>query len=720
MDTWLRRVAYNKILRWLAKIGIYIATFTIILSMVGMERIPEQVNYFDSADFRELFVKKAGYVRDWIVRYDEDKIFSQVTQNQIDRYIQNSGRDISQEEAIEGILADRNNYYSTIQNELVLTNKNLDYFAMDVTTGRYVTNMEGSSTEEMMKEITSRSNYLIGNGYYILNLKYGSEYQTSYYSDQYAVDMNYYAGEMFEGQGNYRVYMALKEELVTGDDFYVGYKYSKKCEELKRQFYNMCVAAVIMDIILAIYYLGTIERKMVTSEEGTKEKGLSRVPFEIQLIIAMVGFFFYSINLAGMYKVNSPVMTIDIEGVKLKGLGVILYFITCLLPTFMELSIVSSWVKRMKNRSFLEHIWIFRLVRDLYHTSKSKTKTTLMVSFFIGINIIVDIMLYSASGEMIYRYGLIAFLPIFLWNLIGGVLLVKLITDYRKIFMVAKAITEGELDKKVELGMTYPMLEEMAVTVNSMGTGLEKAVGESIKSERLKTELITNVSHDLKTPLTSIISYIDLLKGEAIENATAREYINVLDERSHRLKQLVEDLVEASKAITGNLKADMQFLRLDELIGQAIGEYQDRMELIGLIPVTDKLEEVCILADGRHMWRVVENLLSNVCKYAMPHTRVYIEVYSEGEYGYCTIKNISKEPLNIDPNELTERFVRGDASRTTEGSGLGLAIAQSLLIIQQGLLEITIDGDLFKIQIKVPLAKIDEEILEKKQDENLL
>jgi len=183
---------------------------------------------------------------------------------------------------------------------------------------------------------------------------------------------------------------------------------------------------------------------------------------------------------------------------------------------------------------------------------------------------------------------------------------------------------------------------------------------------------------------------------------------------------IIRDLVEASKAITGNLKADMQFLRLDELIGQAIGEYQDRMELIGLVPVTDKLEEVYILADGRHMWRVVENLLSNVCKYAMPHTRVYIEVYSEGEYGYCTIKNISKEPLNIDPNELTERFVRGDASRTTEGSGLGLAIAQSLLIIQQGLLEITIDGDLFKIQIKVPLAKLDEEILEKKQDESLL
>lgn len=258
------------------------------------------------------------------------------------------------------------------------------------------------------------------------------------------------------------------------------------------------------------------------------------------------------------------------------------------------------------------------------------------------------------------------------------------------------------------------MLTEMAETVNSMGTGLEKAVGECIKSERLKTELITNVSHDLKTPLTSIISYIDLLKGENIENATAREYINVLDERSHRLKQLVEDLVEASKAVTGNLKAEVQVLRLDELVGQALGEYQDRMESGGLVVVSDKMQEVWAMADGRHMWRIIENLFSNVCKYAMPQTRVYIEVYSDDNYGYCTIKNISKEPLNIDPNELTERFVRGDASRTTEGSGLGLAIAQSLILIQEGLLDIAIDGDLFKVTIKIPLAKLQEISLDNK------
>ncbi len=319
---------------------------------------------------------------------------------------------------------------------------------------------------------------------------------------------------------------------------------------------------------------------------------------------------------------------------------------------------------------------------------------------------------------------------------------------------------EGELDKKIELGKTLPMLTELATSINSIGTGLEKAVGESIKSERLKTELITNVSHDLKTPLTSIISYIDLLKAEQIENETAREYIEVLDERSHRLKQLVEDLVEASKAVTGNLKANLEILRFDELVGQAIGEYLDRIEASNLTLVYHKMEETWVLADGRHMWRVIENLFSNVCKYAMPQTRVYIEMYEvtlvyhkmeetwvladgrhmwrvienlfsnvckyampqtrvyiemyEGEgYSYCTIKNISKDLLNIDPNELTERFVRGDASRTTEGSGLGLAIAQSLIILQGGSLEIGIDGDLFKVIVKMPIAKKETITLEK-------
>lgn len=716
MDTWLKKLMRNRFLKWFVKVGIYVTTFVIILSIVGMIEIPEQESYFDSTEFRELFVKKAGYVRDWIVRYDEEKIFSEVTQEQIDRFIENSGKEMTEQEAVEGILADRRNYYSTIQNELVLTNKNLDYFAIDVTTGRYLTNMEGSSTEEMMRELTNRSNYLIGNGYYILNLKYGSPHQISYYSDQYAMDMNYYAGEVFEGQGNYRIYMALKEKLIPGDDFYVGYHYAISYEKQKSNFYNMCVSAVILDIVLLIYWVLVTEYGEETSEDKERKGKYSqfdKLPIEVQLAIAGLGVMLYLFSIGFMIGTPSPVMNVSLQGIRYKMLGIILFFVLSMIPTLLELAVISSWVRHIKNRRFLEQIWSYRLVRDLYMTAGSKAKTTIIIILVIMINSLADYLIFSLGGTLYFGYGTVALIPIIEWNLLGGVFLIKWLVDYRKIFKVAKAITEGELDRKVELGPTLPMFDEMAQTVNSMGDGLEKAVGESIKSERLKTELITNVSHDLKTPLTSIISYIDLLKGENIENKMAKDYINVLDERSHRLKQLVEDLVEASKAVTGNLKADIQILRFDELIGQALGEYQDRLELAGLMVVTDKMEEVYTYGDGRHMWRVIENLLSNVCKYAMPHTRVYIEVYSKDNYGYCTIKNISKEALNIDPNELTERFVRGDTSRTTEGSGLGLAIAQSLLILQQGMLEITIDGDLFKVTVKVPKAEMDELLLQK-------
>ena len=184
MVIWLKKLVYSKTSKSLTLIGIYITIFIVILSSIGMRMIPRQTNYLDSMEFKEKFVKKAGYVRDWIVRYNEDVIFSEVTPSQIDKYIENSGRDISREEAKNEILADRNNYYSTIQNELVMTNKNLDYLAIDMRTGRQETNMQEGSTDEIIKKLTNRSNYLIGNGYYILNLKYGTGQRVSYYSDQ--------------------------------------------------------------------------------------------------------------------------------------------------------------------------------------------------------------------------------------------------------------------------------------------------------------------------------------------------------------------------------------------------------------------------------------------------------------------------------------------------------------------------------------------------------
>ena len=240
----------------------------------------------------------------------------------------------------------------------------------------------------------------------------------------------------------------------------------------------------------------------------------------------------------------------------------------------------------------------------------------------------------------------------------------------------------------------------------SISRGLKAAVTEQVKAERLKTDLITNVSHDLKTPLTSIISYVDLLKRENIENPRVQEYITVLEQKSSRLKNLTEDLVEASKASSGNITLDLIPIHYTEILQQSLGEFEDKLAARSLqVLTTLPQEDVLILADGRQLFRVLENLLNNCCKYALLGSRIYIELQKDEEIATFTMKNISEAPLNVSPEELTERFVRGDVSRSTEGSGLGLSIAKSLTKLMNGKMKIEIDGDLYKVSLSFPLVK---------------
>lgn len=270
---------------------------------------------------------------------------------------------------------------------------------------------------------------------------------------------------------------------------------------------------------------------------------------------------------------------------------------------------------------------------------------------------------------------------------------------FKQIVKGGHAIAEGDVDYKIN---SLPMRGEMrglAEDLNSIAGGLGKAVEQRIKSERLKTELITNVSHDIKTPLTSIINYVDLLKKEPLEGK-AVEYADILEKHANRLKKLTLDLIEASKAATGNITPELVPVNLCELVNQAVGEYSEKLEEGNIAPVVDMPEEArYIMADGKLFWRVIDNLLSNAAKYSQPGTRLYISVTDRAGQVVLDMKNISRERLNIAPEELTERFVRGDSSRHTEGSGLGLNIAKSLTELQKGTFAIEIDGDLFKAEV---------------------
>jgi signal transduction histidine kinase len=320
--------------------------------------------------------------------------------------------------------------------------------------------------------------------------------------------------------------------------------------------------------------------------------------------------------------------------------------------------------------------------------------------YFIGYEFVQTFLRYLFGTGAVLEIVLLIFKLIVL-----GLLIFEGIQRQRLLEGV-QAMAEGNGEGTIPVEHLYQGNRELAEAVNDLGEGLRNALQEQMKSERMKADLITNVSHDLKTPLTSIINYVDLMKREQIDNPRAQEYLQVLDQKSQRLKQLTDDLVEASRASSGNVTLQLEKIDLKEILLQTSGEFEERFAARGLTLVADYPKDpLYVEADGRRLWRIIENLYRNVEKYAMPNTRVYLNIRQEEEMASISMKNISEQPLNISAEELMERFVRGDESRTTEGSGLGLSIARDLTELQNGSFDIYLDGDLFKVTVAFPLVE---------------
>lgn len=292
--------------------------------------------------------------------------------------------------------------------------------------------------------------------------------------------------------------------------------------------------------------------------------------------------------------------------------------------------------------------------------------------------------------------------PLFIWCLVFAALVIYCGYSYGVIQKGIKRLQSGNLNEKINTEWLFGSFKTIAEDLNALADVVQLAAEKQLKAERMKTELITNVSHDIKTPLTSVINYIDLLQQPHTEEE-GEAYLEVLSRQSARLKKLVEDLMDMSKASSGNMAVNVTTVDAVETVNQALGEFADKLEAANLTPVFRMLDgQLQMQADGRITWRVLSNILSNVVKYALPGTRVYLDLKKEDRWVVLSVKNISREELNISAEELTERFVRGDASRNTEGSGLGLNIAQSLMRLQKGSLELTVDGDLFKVTLVFP------------------
>lgn len=370
----------------------------------------------------------------------------------------------------------------------------------------------------------------------------------------------------------------------------------------------------------------------------------------------------------------------------------------CLAGVFMALCMTTA--ARIKTGTLFKNTLIYKLCTGIgtgatgfLNSISGAWRFSLAFAGYLLINALLSYRFFT-------RGGFFTFLILLAIN--GGALylLLNMIRQMRTLSAAGQAMANGDLSYCVDTSNMKREFREHGENLNSIGRGMAIAVNERMKSERFKTELITNVSHDLKTPLTSIVTYIDLLQKKDIQDEKAKEYIDTIARQSKKLKKLTEDLIDASKASSGALNVNMERVNISELLRQSSAEYGERMEAVNITPVVNMPEEdIYVRADGRLMWRVVENLLQNICKHGMPGTRAYLEARTENGRAVVSFKNISQQQLNIPVEELLERFVQGDESRSRGGSGLGLSIAESLTELMKGKLKLSLDGDLFKVEL---------------------
>lgn len=363
-----------------------------------------------------------------------------------------------------------------------------------------------------------------------------------------------------------------------------------------------------------------------------------------------------------------------------------LLFVICL--SIVSLATVLSVIKKIKGRCLAQNSLIVRVIRYFANAFKESEHILLKVIAVLVIGAIL-----SATG-----YGLIAVLILIF------VFAPKYVKKYMEVRKGVAEVRRGNLEYKIPV-TSNGELDRMAVDINEISGASSVAIQNELKNQRMKTDLISNVSHDLKTPLTSMVTYVDLLKKEGLDSPDAPQYLNIIDEKTRRLQKLTEDLFEAAKASSGAIPVNIERIDMESIVNQALAELEGRIDQSGLdVIVNAKTEDTFVMADGQHLWRVIENLLVNACKYSVPGSRVYMDITDAGSSLLLEVKNISKDPLNISADELMERFTRGDSSRNTEGSGLGLAIAKDLTSLMNGTFSLSIDGDLFKASIMLPKA----------------
>ena len=609
-----------------------------------------------------------------------------------------------------------NMYFLILYKNKAFTNVELTSEVSTVETIKnYISNLEGNqnfnivngkietNSEILAKRAEQYLNLFIFSYYTINDSTYMTSDENIYIQPENAVDtysyednpnINYYTTNIED----FIIYTSYNENFMDASKQMLVCKSIEMLRPYENSFYILMPICTALTVLILLYLIVSIGHKKGT--KGIATSDFDKIPLEI------IGFIGICIIGLVFILLAQEVDTTEFE------LIISLLFTVYFTIFIVGIIIFDTIIKRIKSRTFwkttlvgktviilLKPIHKFeKFMEEVRGTSKyfsnAITKFIVFVCIEVFLAFIVFI-LFNSSDPFIFlllEFILVAF---FIQRM------VKSIVNYDKIEKKLKEMYEGDNQTQLDKNQFLPVFNQSITYLNDISNGLENAIQDRMKSERLKTELITNVSHDIKTPLTSIINYVDLIKQENIQNEKVKEYIEILDNKSQRLKKLIEDLVEASKVSTGNVKLNLEKINIVELINQAVGEFEDKFESKGLdIVINSNENEIFIFADSRYMYRIIDNLFSNISKYALQNSRVYIDIQKIEDKVYIKMKNISKDKLNIPAEELMQRFVRGDKSRTTEGSGLGISIAQNLTEIQNGKFNLIIDGDLFKTELE--------------------
>ena len=607
------------------------------------------------------------------------------------------------EEAAKDLLSNYEEYNNTISYYDYL-NSNLRYYITRTINGKtsVFTNVPELSRETTGKDIGGIfENY----GRYIYYCPYEIKYETNTLIKE-SVVRSIVKTYSYAYPDQIKIYIGVDTmHYPVVDSFVYGKTNFSKYMPYKSQLYVIGIIAAVLYLVLLVVYISLQKKEFVYAASDDQEvKGKADLTKGLQTeVIAIIGILVMVIPAILYYAFY---LITD----RSEMLSNTLFPYICALIGFIASCGFLYMVYSLAKKGAQKLLWKDSVLRAIIIGTRN-----LIVNTTDNGNVIIrswiPYLFFVAFNIVLFRLGVAGILVAALFDILVGIYRYRQNLDRDKIIGVIENIKNGNVKDKVTSENLHSDNIRLAEAVNSIGEGIDRAVNTSMKDEKLKADLITNVSHDIKTPLTSIINYVDLLKREDINNEKAKEYIEILDVKSQKLKQLTEDLVEASKISSGNISIELSRINFVELVNQTIGEFYEKLEKNSLSVIfKPQQQDMMIMADARHLWRVIENLLNNVCKYALSGTRVYLDmVYEENENTkdkvVFSIKNISASELNIDATELTERFIRGDVSRTTEGSGLGLSIAKNLTAAQGGDFDIRLDGDLFKIIIKFDAAK---------------